>query len=57
MGKKKTIKIATRDIYDSIRVQKSIPAVPLHRMDKISRNLTVSLLEETAAERIPMREW
>lgn len=26
-------------------------------MDKISRNLTVSLLEESANERIPMREW
>lgn len=51
------MKIATRDIYDSIKVQKSIPAVPLHRMDKISRNLTLALLEENASERIPMHQW
>lgn len=31
--------------------------MPLHRMDTISRNLTESLIEENAAERIPMREW
>ena len=53
----KTIKIATRDIYDSVRVQRSIPPVPLHRMDTISRNLTESLIAENAEERIPMRDW
>ena len=33
--KDKTIKIATREIYDSIRVKKTIPDVPIHRMDEI----------------------
>ena len=33
--KDKTIKIATKDIYDSIRVKKTIPDVPIHRMDEI----------------------
>ena len=51
VGKDKTIKIALKDIYKSVRGQRSIPPVPLHRMDKITRNLTESLLEETAAER------
>ena len=46
--KDKTIKIATRDLYEQIRVKKGIPSVPLHRMDKISRNLTESLLEKNA---------
>ena len=55
--KDKTIKIATGEIYDSIRVKRGIPSVPLHRMDKISRNLTESLLEKNAQERIPMRDW
>lgn len=51
MSKDRTIKIALKDIYKSVRGQRSIPPVPLHRMDKITRNLTESLLEETAAER------
>ena len=55
--KDKTIKITTGEIYDSIRVKRGIPSVPLHRMDKISRNLTESLLEKNAQERIPMRDW
>ena len=31
----KTMKIATKDIYDSIRVKNTIPDVPIHRMDEI----------------------
>mmetsp|Transcript_2816 Transcript_2816/g.3374 ORF Transcript_2816/g.3374 Transcript_2816/m.3374 type:complete len:114 (+) Transcript_2816:222-563(+) len=57
VGKDKTIKIALKDIYQSIKGQKSIPPVALHRMDKITRNLTESLLEETAGERVKMSEW
>ena len=57
VNKDKTIKISLKDIYASIRGQRSIPPVPLHRMDKITRRLAESLIEETAAERAKMSEW
>lgn len=57
MCKDKTINIALKDIYKTVRAQQSVPPVPLHRMDKVTRNFTESLLEETAAERIKMSEW
>ena len=42
--KDKTVFVATKDIYEAVREQKTIPDVPLHRMDEIHRNLAESLL-------------
>ena len=47
IGKAKT----QRNVYDSIKAQKCIPAVPLKLLDQTSRDLTVSLMEENAFER------
>ena len=58
--KKKLIdqcKVKTQDLYDQIRKKKTMPSVPLHRMDEISRNLAESLLNRTADEPVPQKEW
>jgi len=57
MGEDKTIKVALKDIYKSVRGLRSIPPVALHRMDKITRNLTESLIEETSSVRAKQSEW
>ena len=47
----------TSDLYDEIRKKRTMPSVPLHMMDEISRNLAESLLDRTAGEKVPHKEW
>ena len=50
-------KVKTSDLYDEIRTKRTMPSVPLHRMDEISRNLAEKLLNRTAEERVPYKDW
>ena len=34
-----------------------MPNVPLHKMDQISRNLAECLINRTAHEKVPHKEW
>ena len=44
-------------MYDEIREKRTMPNVPLHKMDEISRNLAECLINRTEHERIPYKEW
>ena len=50
-------RVKVSQLYDEIREKKTMPNVPLHIMDEISKNLAECLINRTAHERIPYKEW
>ena len=50
-------RVKVSQLYDEIREKKTMPNVPLHKMDEISKNLAECLINRTAHERIPYKEW
>ena len=50
-------RVKVSELYDEIREKKTMPNVPLHMMDEISKNLAECLINRTAHERAPYKDW
>ena len=45
------------EVHKTIKHDRTIPEVPLHKMDKLTRHIAQSLLEEVGNERVKDSEW